>query len=112
EPRSDGTRVVFFELNGQPREVEVQDVNVKTDFVAKPKADPTDDKQLGETMTGTVIKVFAEKGETVKHGDYLLINNAMIMDTTVQASFEVVIKYIHFKNSEAITVGDLLIEFE
>ena len=112
EPRSDGTRVVFFELNGQPREIEVQDVNVKTDFVAKPKADPTDDKQLGATMPGTVIKVLAEKGETVKQGDYLLITEAMKMETTVQAPFEGVIKDIHVKNSEAITVGDLLIEFE
>src|SRR5699024_5971800 len=112
EPRSDGTRVVFFELNGQPREIEIQDVNVKTDFVAKPKADPTNDKQLGATMPGTVIKVLVEKGEKVKQGDYLLITEAMKMETTVQAPFEGVIKDIHVKNSDAITVGDLLIEFE
>ena len=36
----------------------------------------------------------------------------MKMETTVQAPFEGVIKDIHVKNSDAITVGDLLIEFE
>ncbi len=30
KPQEDGTRIVYFELNGQPREVVIKDLNVKT----------------------------------------------------------------------------------
>ncbi|MFC4556981.1 pyruvate carboxylase [Virgibacillus kekensis] len=112
EARSDGTRVVYFELNGQSREVVVRDDNVKSDLVTRPKIDQGNDKQIGATMPGTVVKVLCEKGEKVKKGDYLLITEAMKMETTVQAPYAGVIKDIHVKDGEAITVNDLLIEFE
>ncbi|MGY0692259.1 pyruvate carboxylase [Virgibacillus sp. FSP13] len=112
EARSDGTRVVYFELNGQSREVVVKDDSVKSNVVTRPKVDPSNNKQIGATMPGTVVKVICEKGEKVKKGDHLLITEAMKMETTVQAPFAGVIKDIHVKNQEAITVNDLLIEFE
>ena len=40
EPHPDGTRTVFFELNGQPREVSVRDRSLEVKEAAKPKADP------------------------------------------------------------------------
>ena len=40
EPQSDATRVIYFELNGQPREVIIEDVNLESDVVRKMKADP------------------------------------------------------------------------
>src|SRR5699024_8771998 len=49
EPRADGTRVVYFELNGQPREVIVKDENVEASIAVKQKADPHNDKQIGAT---------------------------------------------------------------
>ncbi|MFD1038743.1 pyruvate carboxylase [Virgibacillus byunsanensis] len=112
EPQSDGTRVVYFELNGQSREVVVKDENVKSQLITKPKIDPNNEKQIGATMPGTVIKVICEKGEKVNKGDYLLITEAMKMETTVQAPYSGVIKEIYVKNNEAIAVNDLLIEFE
>ncbi|WP_284140935.1 pyruvate carboxylase [Virgibacillus sp. LDC-1] len=112
EPRSDGTRVIYFEMNGQPREVVVRDESIKAETAAKPKADATNEKQIGATMPGTVIKVLCEKGEHVQKGDYLLITEAMKMETTVQAPFAGVIKNIHCSDGDAITVNDLLIEFE
>jgi pyruvate carboxylase len=39
EPHPDGTRTVFFELNGQPREVTVRDRALEVTEKAKPKAD-------------------------------------------------------------------------
>jgi len=112
EARSDATRVVFFELNGQPREVEIKDASIKSSVAMKVKADPGNDKHIAATMPGTVVKVLIEKGDKVKQGDYLLITEAMKMETTVQAPFDGVIKDIHVKNTDAITVNDLLIEFE
>ncbi|WP_406946137.1 pyruvate carboxylase [Halobacillus sp. SY10] len=112
EPQIDGTRTVYFELNGQPREVVVKDENVKAAVQQRPKADKANSKHIGATMPGTVIKVLSNKGEEVKKGDHLMITEAMKMETTVQAPFDGVIKDIYVENNEAIHVGDLLIEFE
>ncbi|WP_281657935.1 pyruvate carboxylase [Halobacillus sp. Cin3] len=112
EPQVDGTRTVYFELNGQPREVVVKDENVKAAVQERPKADKTNQKHIGATMPGTVIKVLSSKGEKVNKGDHLMITEAMKMETTVQAPFDGVIKDIFVTNNAAIHVGDLLIEFE
>ncbi|HLQ73987.1 MAG TPA: pyruvate carboxylase [Bacillota bacterium] len=110
--RSDGTRILYFELNGQSREIVIKDKDVESDVIAIPKADNNNDKHIGATMPGTVVKVLCEKGEKVKQGDYLLITEAMKMETTVQAPFSGVIKEIFVKDGGAISVNDLLIEFE
>ncbi|MGP4068242.1 pyruvate carboxylase [Halobacillus sp. B29] len=112
EAQVDGTRTVYFELNGQPREVVVRDENVKATVQKRPKADKSNTKHIGASMPGTVIKVISAQGENVKKGDHLMITEAMKMETTVQAPFDGVIKDIYVENNEAIHVGDLLIEFE
>ncbi|WP_141992225.1 pyruvate carboxylase [Bacillus sp. B4EP4a] len=110
QPLADGTRVVYFELNGQSREVIIKDENIKSSVVSKMKADPKNKEQLGATMPGTVIRVVVEKGDQVKQGDHLIITEAMKMETTVQAPFSGTIKDIYVKDGEAISTGDLLIE--
>lgn len=112
EPNLDGTRVVYFELNGQSREVVIKDENVETQLSVIPKVDKNNEKQIGATMPGTIIDILCEKGRNVKKGDYLLLTEAMKMETTVQAPFEGVIKEIYVKSGEPISVDDLLIEFE
>ncbi|MCP3031066.1 pyruvate carboxylase [Halobacillus sp. A1] len=112
EAQEDGNRTVYFELNGQPREVVIKDQNVASTVEERPQADKSNEKHIGASMPGTVIKVLSESGERVKKGDHLMITEAMKMETTVQAPFDGVIKAIYIKNNEAIHVGDLLIEFE
>ncbi|NSL50564.1 pyruvate carboxylase [Calidifontibacillus erzurumensis] len=112
QTQSDGTKVVYFELNGQPREVVVKDESVKTATHAKRKAEKKNPNHIGATMPGTVVKVLVEKGEKVKKGDHLMITEAMKMETTVQAPFDGVVKEIHVKSGEAVQVDDLLLELE
>lgn len=112
EPQTDGQRVIYFELNGQPREVSIQDVSVESTSTARPKADLTNESHIAATMPGTVLKVVAEKGARVKRGDHLLVTEAMKMETTVQAPFNGIIKEIHVTAADGISTGDLLIEME
>src|SRR5699024_11540072 len=77
EPRHDGTRVMYFELNGQSREIIIKDKSIKTDIVELPKVDTDDPKQIGATMPGTVIKTLCSAGDKVEKGDYLLITESM-----------------------------------
>ncbi|PLR87306.1 MULTISPECIES: pyruvate carboxylase [Bacillus] len=110
EAQADGTRVIYFELNGQPREIVIKDESVKSKVASKIKADPKNDTHIAASMPGTVIKVLVEKGEKVNRGDHLMITEAMKMETTVQAPFSGVVKDIYVINGEAIQTGDLLIE--
>ncbi|MCQ6275131.1 pyruvate carboxylase [Bacillus sp. V3B] len=110
QPQADGTRVVYFELNGQSREVVIKDENIKSTVISKIKGDPKNPNHLSATMPGTVVKVIAEIGEKVEKGDHLMITEAMKMETTVQAPFSGVVKDIYVQNGDAIQNGDLLIE--
>jgi pyruvate carboxylase len=110
QPRADGTRVVYFELNGQSREVVIKDENIKSSVATKVKGDPKNPNHISATMPGTVIKVVVEKGEKVEKGDHLLITEAMKMETTVQAPFTGIVKDIYVQDGDAIQNGDLLIE--
>ncbi|OCA88610.1 pyruvate carboxylase, partial [Bacillus wudalianchiensis] len=109
QAQTDGTRVVYFELNGQPREVVIKDESIKSSVASKIKADPKNESHLAATMPGTVIKVLVEKGEKVVQGDHLMITEAMKMETTVQAPFSGTVTNIHVQNGEAISTGDLLV---
>ena len=67
----DGTRTVFFELNGQPRSVKVPD---RSQVALKPprrKADPANANHVGAPMPGTVATVPVSQGGRVTRGDVL-----------------------------------------
>ncbi|WP_243290834.1 pyruvate carboxylase [Bacillus sp. FJAT-47783] len=110
EPQADGTRVVYFELNGQRREVLIKDESIKSTVATKVKVDPQNDEHIGASMPGTVIKVLVEKGEKVNKGDHLMITESMKMETTVQAPYSGTIRDIYVKSGDAIQTADLLIE--
>jgi pyruvate carboxylase len=83
EVREDGTRTVFFELNGQPRDVRVTDRAVDATLVRHPKADPDDANHVAAPMPGKISNVAVKKGDMVKAGDRLLSIEAMKMETAV-----------------------------
>lgn len=112
KPQSDATRVIYFEMNGQPREVIIEDVSVESVTVRKQKADTSNAAHIAATMPGTVLKVAVSKGAKVKRGEHLLITEAMKMETTIQAPFDGIVKEIYVAAGESIATGDLLVELE
>ena len=85
EPHPDGFRTVFFELNGQPREVNIRDTSLEVKVAAVPKADPAKPGDIGAPMPGVVSTVAVELHQLVKKGDRLLVMEAMKMQSTVYA---------------------------
>lgn len=112
QPQSDGNRVIYFELNGQPREVIIQDMKVETSGAQVLKADLSNSNHIAATMPGTVLKVAVSNGSHVKRGEHLLVTEAMKMETTVQAPYNGIVKEIHVIAGSPIATGDLLIEME
>jgi pyruvate carboxylase len=109
EPHPDGKRTVFFELNGQPREVSVIDASLKVEKRERVKADPARPGHVGAPIPGAVTSVIVETGETVSKGDRLLVIEAMKMQTTVYAPVagKVVEKVVQI--GETVDTKDLLI---
>ncbi len=84
EPRADGMRTVFFELNGQPREVEVSDKSIKAAVSAAAKP-ILRSRASGRADSRCRHHCLCAAGEQVKKGDRLLVMEAMKMQTTVYA---------------------------
>jgi pyruvate carboxylase len=85
EPHPDGHRTVFFELNGQPREVNIRDRKLKAETKVHPKADPEKPGHVGAPIPGAVTSIAVELNQEVEKGDKLLVMEAMKMQTTVYA---------------------------
>ncbi len=85
ELRPDGHRTLFFELNGQPREVDVTDKSHKETGAAKLMADPSQPGQVGAPTPGVITTLAVELNQTVQKGDRLLVLEAMKMQSTVYA---------------------------
>ncbi|MCY0876072.1 MAG: pyruvate carboxylase [Firmicutes bacterium] len=111
-PRLDGTRLVFFELNGQPREVEVTDLAQAAVGQRKRKASLADDREVGASMSGTVVSVMVEEGELVTQGQFLMVTEAMKMEMQVQAPRAGRVKEVAVRVGDVIQAGDLLAVIE
>ena len=106
----EGNRTLFFNLNGQRREIVVKDASIKSAVQTKRKVEPTNREQIGATMTGSVLKVLVKKGDHVEKGQPLLITEAMKMETSIDARFAGEVSHLYVEEGESISSGDLLIE--
>src|SRR6056297_1229909 len=109
QPHPDGTRTVFFELNGQPREVTIEDRSLEPEKKAAIKADPAQAGQVGATMPGMVINVAVEVGDRVKAGQKLMVLEAMKMETTINAPADGKVEQITVARGSQVEAGDLLL---
>lgn len=110
--RENGTRIVYFNLNGMPEQVEVIDNNVDQSKIARPKADRSNVNHIGAQMPGSVFKINVKEGDYVNQNDVLVITEAMKMENAIQAPKAGVVKNIHIKEKDQIVAGDLLMELE
>jgi pyruvate carboxylase len=109
EPHEDGTRTVFFELNGQPRSVRVADTSQVAQHPPPRKAEPGNTRHVGAPMPGTITTVAVAAGASVARGDVLLTLEAMKMETAVRAEIDGEIAEMIAKPGQAVDVKDLLV---
>ena len=105
----DGNRDIYFELNGEPRQVAVPDMSADSDMVTHRKADPDNLHHVGAPMPGKVFHILVNVGDVVKEGDVLLSTEAMKMETNVKAAKEGVVSEILVFEGMQIQSGELLI---
>jgi pyruvate carboxylase len=113
EPQPDGRRVVYFELNGQPREVIVTDKSLGAGTVkARAKAEPGNAKHVAAPMPGAVVAVAVAVGDEIEAGQKLLTLEAMKMESTLYADRPGKIAEVLVRPGVPVEGGDLVIRFE
>ncbi|HEY6873140.1 MAG TPA: pyruvate carboxylase [Geobacteraceae bacterium] len=105
----DGTRHIYFELNGNARSVVVRDQSVVTEQVAREKADKGNPKHIGAPMPGKVLKLNVKNGDEVKAGDILMVTEAMKMETNIKAKEDGKVAEVKFKEGDKVEKEDLVI---
>jgi len=100
---------VFFELNGQPREVEVVDRSLASAVRETPRADPADPNQVGSPLPGLVVGVAVVAGDAVRKGQKLLSIEAMKMETTLYAERPGRVAEVVTAVGRQVKTGELLI---
>ena len=109
EPHPDGTRTLFFELNGQPREVNVRDRALRVVERAHPKADPADPGQIAAPTAGVISGIAVQANHTVERGAKLLTLEAMKMQSNIYAPISGRIAKLHVTPGQHVEAKDLLV---
>jgi pyruvate carboxylase len=109
EATPEGKRRVFFELNGQPRDVLIQDLSLDSVSGGSIKADESNPEHVGSSMPGMVVNLAITVGDKVKKGQKLLVLEAMKMETTIYAEQDGKVDQIHVAPGSQVDTGDLLV---
>jgi pyruvate carboxylase len=107
-----GYRRVFFEANGQPSSVLIQDRSSESAHHENEKADSANPDHVGAPMPGVISTISVEVGQEVERGDTLLTMEAMKMETSIKAERDATIKRVLARIGEQFDAKDLLVEFE
>jgi pyruvate carboxylase len=109
EAHEDGTRTVFFELNGQPRSVRVPDRTLVAKRPPQRKAEPGNALHVAAPMPGTIATITATIGRKVARGDILATLEAMKMETAVRAESDGQVAEVLATPGQQVDAKDLLI---
>jgi pyruvate carboxylase len=109
EVHEDGTRTVFFELNGQPRPVRIPDRSAVATRAPPRKAEIGDPNQIGAPMPGVVVTLAVKQGQKVARGDILLTLEAMKMEAAVRAERDGEVAAVLVRPGQAVEAKDLLV---
>ncbi len=112
DANNNGVRSVFFEINGQPRTIEIKDNRLSKKISQKLKASDQNSKHIGSPLPGQISKIFVKNGKRIIKGDNLLVIEAMKMETTITAEKSGLIKSLFVAVGENVETKDLLIELD
>ena len=111
ETDEEGAVRVFFELNGQPRTVKVENREASASVVRRPKADPANPCHVSAPMPGVVASVAVASGRSVVAGDLLMTIEAMKMETALHAERDGTVTALHVAAGQSVEAKDLLLEY-
>ena len=110
EVNNNGKCSVFFEINGQPRTIDIENREFSKNIIQRAKADDSNNNHVGSPLPGQVAKIFVKPGNKVIKGDKLLVIEAMKMETTINAEKSGTVKSLNVSSGDNVETKDLLVE--
>lgn len=112
DPKADGTRTVFFKVNGQNRAIEIVDKALKIEKVENKKADLSNPKEISVPLPGKIVQLNVKAGDSIKENDALFIIEAMKMENVVRAIAGGKVKDVILKEGAMVSQDDLVVLLE
>jgi pyruvate carboxylase len=107
-----GNRTVFFKLNGQTRNIEIQDKSIKTQKVEHAKVDKSNPNQIGSPLQGLLSTIMVKQGDKVTKNQPLFVIEAMKMETIIAAPFDAEVSRIVLQMKDLVNTDDLIVELK
>ena len=111
EPNELGEVKLFYELNGQPRTIRIEDKRYTAEHAKSEKADAANANHVAAPMPGMVGSVAVVEGQLVHAGDLLLTLEAMKMETALHAERDGIIERVVAPAGTQVDAKDLLLVF-
>ncbi len=110
----EGNRKIYFEVNGNQREISIFDKGyLKGEVITTTMfADPDKKNEIGASIPGTVAKVLVNDGDLVSAGQSLIIIEAMKMETQITAPISGKVLGITVKEGQQVKNRELLMQID
>ena len=112
----EGYRKIYFEVNGNQREITILDKQYHKTFDVEIgstlMADPNNKKDIGASIPGTVVQILVKAGDSVEAGQSLIIIEAMKMETRIAAPVSGKVGNITVQEGQQVKNGELLMQME
>jgi pyruvate carboxylase len=108
EPNEEGFREVYFQINGQTRNVLVKDNAIKSTKISNIKISGSND--IGAPLQGKLVKIMVNENDEVKKNTPLFVIEAMKMETTICSLKDGIISKILLKENAMIEQDDCVLQ--
>merc|ERR1712070_187134 len=109
--KKDSYRTLYFLVNGEPQEVEIQDASGDDAFIG-PMADKSNLSHVGSPMPGAIDKLLVAEGASVSEGEKLAVIVAMKMEIVVKAPRDGKIGELFIEEGSKVIEGALLLTLD
>lgn len=106
--QDDGTRLVTFEVNGEPWVMPITDHSQEGAGAAREKAGAPG--TVGSPMPGVIVGLKVKEGDVISEGEAVATLSAMKMETSIPATTSGVVKRIVVNVGDKVEGDDLLLE--
>jgi methylmalonyl-CoA carboxyltransferase small subunit len=96
----------------EPAAVRVPAANSPNAALAAPQTAADESKVCRSPISGIVVKVAAQPGQTIQTGDILLVLEAMKMETNITAPINGKVARVNVSPGDGVQNGQILVEFE
>jgi pyruvate carboxylase len=107
EPNEDGIREVFFQFNGQTRNLTVKDNSIKVLKASNYKV--SKENEIGAPLQGKLVSILVKNGDEVQKNQPLFVIEAMKMESTVVAPMNGIVNKVYLENNSMIEQDDCVI---